>query len=61
MHINQIARNQQKGGHMESIYDAFGIWIFVSYIAQVEDDHERDKQAFQIVQFMDTVPHDCIR
>ena len=46
---------------MESIYDAFGIWIFVSYIAQVEDDHECDKQAFQIVQFMDTVPHDCIR
>lgn len=61
MHVNQITRNQQEGGHMESIYDTFGIRILTSYMAQVKDDHEYDKQAFQIVQFMDTVPHDCIR
>lgn len=40
---------------MESIYDTFGIRILTSYMAQVKDDHEYDKQAFQIVQFMDTV------
>ena len=56
-----LTRNQQEGGHMESIYDTFGIRILTSYMAQVKDDHEYDKQAFQIVQFMDTVPHDCIR
>lgn len=55
MHVNQITRNQQEGGHVESIYDTFGIRILTSYMAQVKDDHEYDKQAFQIVQFMDTV------
>ena len=61
MHINQITRNQQKGGHMESIYDAFDVRMLTSYIAQVENDHEYDKQAFKIVQLLNAVPHDCIR
>lgn len=60
-HVNQITRNQQEGGHMESIYDTLAYGYYFLYGSQVKDDHEYDKQAFQIVQFMDTVPHDCIR
>lgn len=55
--IGQIARNNQESGHVERIDDLFRIRILVAYIYKVEDNHQGDEDAFQIIYLFDTAFH----
>ena len=55
--VHQIARDNQETRHVEGIYNPLGIRIRISDIDQMKGNHQYDEDAFQEIQFVNSLMH----
>lgn len=55
--VHQIARYNQETRHMKCVDNPFGIRIRISDIDQMKGNHQYDENAFQEIQFVNSLLH----
>ena len=59
VHVGKIARDEQEGGHVERVDHLFRVRELVADVHQVENHHQHNEHAFQIVNLSYSVLH-CV-